>query len=51
MRAWTVKQALVARGIPPDRVMIQALGASDPANAADPRAPENRRVLIKWRII
>jgi outer membrane protein OmpA-like peptidoglycan-associated protein len=49
-RAQTVKLALVARGIPPDLLIIQALGVSDPANAADPRAAENRRVTITWRL-
>lgn len=50
-RAETVKKALVARGIPADRLLLQALGASDPADAADPSAAENRRVVVTWRLI
>ncbi len=50
-RAQAVKRGLVARGIPPDRVRLQALGSSDPANAANPTAPENRRVAVQWRIL
>lgn len=51
VRALAVKRALVARGIPGDRVVIQALGASDLANANDPMSAENRRVVIKWRLL
>ena len=50
-RAEAVKQALIARGIPADRVKVQALGASDPVNASDPASAENRRVVIQWRIL
>ena len=50
-RAQAVKRALVARGIPPDRVRLQALGASDPSNSSNPNAPENRRVVVQWRIL
>lgn len=50
-RARTVKTALVARGIPPDRLSIQALGESEPANSSDRLSPENRRVTVMWRIV
>ena len=50
-RALAVKQALVARGIPADRLLLQAFGQSELANTADPLAPENRRVVITWRLI
>jgi outer membrane protein OmpA-like peptidoglycan-associated protein len=48
-RARMVKQALVARGIPADRLQLRAMGTSLPV---DPNAvlPENnRRVVITWR--
>ena len=50
-RAETVKRALVARGIPPDRLLLQALGESELANTSDPLAPANRRVVITWRLL
>ena len=50
-RAEAVKQGLVARGIPADRVKVQAMGTSDLANTSSPNAPENRRVVIQWRIL
>ncbi len=50
-RAEAVKRGLVARGIPADRLLIQALGQSEFANARDPLSPENRRVVITWRLI
>ena len=50
-RAETVKRALVARGIPPERLLLQALGESELANTADPLAPENRRVVFTWRLL
>lgn len=50
-RARAVKLGLIARGIPPDRLLIQAFGASDPVNTTDPLAPENRRVVVMWRLI
>ena len=50
-RAEAVKQGLVARGIPPDRLLLQAYGASEPADAGDVRAPGNRRVVITWRLL
>ena len=50
-RAQAVKGGLVARGIPADRLLIQAFGSSELANPADPRAPENRRVVVTWRLL
>ena len=50
-RAEAVKIGLVARGIPADRLLIQALGESDLANTSDPNAAENRRVTITWRLL
>ena len=50
-RAEAVKRALVARGIPADRLLIQALGESELANTANPDSPENRRVVITWRLL
>lgn len=50
-RAEVVKKALVARGIPADRLLLQALGASDPADTSDPAAAANCRVVVTWRLI
>lgn len=50
-RAQAVKKALVARGIPADRLLLQAFGTSDPANASDPNAAANRRVVVTWRLL
>ncbi len=50
-RAQAVKRGLVARGIPADRLLIQALGESELANVNDPLAAENRRVTITWRLL
>ncbi|NPD65791.1 OmpA family protein [Lichenicola cladoniae] len=50
-RAQIVKKALVARGIPADRLLLQALGASDPADSSDPTAAANRRVVVTWRLL
>jgi OOP family OmpA-OmpF porin len=50
-RAEAVKRALVARGIPAERLLIQALGESDLANPSDPNAAANRRVTITWRLL
>jgi outer membrane protein OmpA-like peptidoglycan-associated protein len=46
-----VKKALVARGIPADRLLLQAFGASSPADASNPNAAENRRVVVTWRLL
>jgi outer membrane protein OmpA-like peptidoglycan-associated protein len=48
-RAATVKEALVARGIPGQRLELVALGVAEPAVPTNPTAPENRRVVITWR--
>lgn len=50
-RARAVKEGLVARGIPADRLFIQALGESEPVDSSDPLARENRRVTVMWRLI
>ena len=50
-RARAVKQGLIARGIPADRVQIQAFGESEPAEPAAPQARANRRVVVMWRIV
>ena len=50
-RAQIVKQALVQRGIPADRLLLQAFGTSEPAVASDGAAPENRRVTVTWRVL
>ena len=50
-RAEAVKRGLVARGIPADRLLIQALGESEPADDNDPNAAANRRVTITWRLL
>ena len=50
-RAESVKRALVARGIPAQRLLVQALGESELANREDPGAAENRRVVVTWRLL
>ncbi len=50
-RAQAVKLGLVARGIPADRLLIQALGESELANTSMPDSPQNRRVVITWRLL
>ena len=50
-RAQAVKEGLVARGIPADRLLLQAFGTSDPADPADPSAAANRRVVVTWRLL
>lgn len=50
-RAQAVKTALVARGIPADRLLLRAVGASDPVDAADPAAADNRCVVVTWRLL
>ena len=49
-RAEAVKRGLVARGIPADKLLLQAFGQSDAANKANPTAAENRRVIVTWRL-
>jgi outer membrane protein OmpA-like peptidoglycan-associated protein len=48
-RARAVKQALVERGIPADRLELEALGTSLPANPNEVTPENNRRVVITWR--
>jgi outer membrane protein OmpA-like peptidoglycan-associated protein len=48
-RARTVKQALVARGIPADRLQLRAMGTSLPEDPNTPMPEDNRRVVITWR--
>jgi outer membrane protein OmpA-like peptidoglycan-associated protein len=48
-RAETVKAAMVARGIPADRLEAVAYGVAEPAVPNNPTASENRRVVITWR--
>ena len=50
-RAEAVKRGLVARGIPADRLLIQALGESELADSSKPLSAENRRVVITWRLL
>ena len=50
-RAEAVKRGLVARGIPPQRLLVQALGESELANRNEPAAAENRRVVVTWRLL
>lgn len=50
-RAQAAKVALVARGIPADRMVISAYGVSQPIDGSDPKAPANRRVVITWRLL
>ena len=50
-RAEAVKRGLVARGIPADRLLIQALGESELADTANPDSQQNRRVVVTWRLL
>jgi OOP family OmpA-OmpF porin len=50
-RAQSVKEALVKRGIPANRLLLQALGQSEPLNAADQSSPADRRVVVTWRLL
>lgn len=45
-RAQEVRLYLVTLGVAPERLRAVGRGASEPVNAADPRAPENRRVRV-----
>jgi len=49
-RAEAIKQGLIARGIPANRLLIQAFGQSVLANPTDPLGVENRRVVITWNL-
>lgn len=48
-RARAAKQALVARGIPADRLQLRAMGASLPVDPKVTLPENNRRVVITWR--
>jgi outer membrane protein OmpA-like peptidoglycan-associated protein len=48
-RAKVAKQALVARGIPADRLQLRAMGTSLPTDPNTPLPENNRRVVITWR--
>jgi outer membrane protein OmpA-like peptidoglycan-associated protein len=45
-RAQAVSALLASRGVTPSRLAAVGKGATEPANAADPLAAENRRVRI-----
>jgi outer membrane protein OmpA-like peptidoglycan-associated protein len=45
-RAEQVRLALVTLGVPGERLSAAGKGSSEPVNARDPRAPENRRVRV-----
>lgn len=48
-RAQATKEALVARGIPADRLQLEAMGSSLPRDPDTPIPENNRRVVITWR--
>lgn len=48
-RGLAVKQALMARGVPADRLLVRALGASELADPGDPAGAPNRRAVVTWR--
>lgn len=48
-RAKAAKEALVARGIPSNRLQLQAMGSSLPRDPNTPAPQDNRRVVITWR--
>lgn len=50
-RAQVVKKALVARGIPADRLLLRAYGTSDPISDQQPTDSANRRVVVTWRLL
>jgi outer membrane protein OmpA-like peptidoglycan-associated protein len=45
-RAEQLRLALVTMGVPGERLSAVGKGSSEPLNARDPRAPENRRVRV-----
>jgi outer membrane protein OmpA-like peptidoglycan-associated protein len=49
-RAAIVKQALVRRGVPPDRLALRAFGIADFHDADAPAGSENRVVVLTWRL-
>lgn len=50
-RAQVVKQQLVARGIPSERLLLQAYGVSQPLARDDGSDANDRRVVVTWRIL
>ncbi len=48
-RALAAKQALVARGIPAERLQLRAMGTSLSSNPSEAVPEDNRRVVITWR--
>ncbi len=50
-RARAVKQGLVARGIPPNRLFIESVGEAEPLSRSEPNAATNRRVVVKWEVL
>jgi OOP family OmpA-OmpF porin len=48
-RAGAVKRGLVARGIPANKLELQAFGSSPPLVVPDPNSPENRAAVVTWR--
>jgi OOP family OmpA-OmpF porin len=48
-RAGAVKRGLVARGIPADKLEMQAFGSSPPLVNPNPNSPENRAAVVTWR--
>jgi outer membrane protein OmpA-like peptidoglycan-associated protein len=46
-RAERAKEYLVANGVNPELLTVVGVGATEPKVAADPFAPENRRVVIE----
>ncbi len=48
-RGMVVKQALMARDVPADRLLVRALGASELADPGDPAGAGNRRAVVTWR--
>ncbi|MGH7040165.1 MAG: OmpA family protein [Stellaceae bacterium] len=49
-RARAVRQGLIARGLPADRLLIQAFGQSEPADPGDPLTAANRRAVVTWQL-
>ena len=45
-RAFAVRDLLTSKGVDAQQLVATGKGASEPANPADPLAPENRRVRI-----
>ncbi len=48
-RALAVRRALIVRGVPADRLLPRAFGASELADPGDPAGAGNRRAVVTWR--